>query len=504
MGLTFSKFYTDALYFLTPQNLQVAPFRNLVESETPPPAWIGGADDEAPSIPRRKSVNFRSLKNHPEAMDKLTTDMASEKQMRKDIVDSLVAFVDTYIDTNILKRNSFSKKIWGKEFGSTRDYIEDIFHISIKKKVTLGKLIQNVVQNTAMGEFSGFKIQDDRTSPELVIVSYMNEIKQQNMEFHIGKAFEGMDSGVMFLTEYDHKPLNIPGLEFVQVDRVGNRSKAIISKNETVEVIPFQAIYDSISERYKRDKDVMDCINDEDVKEMFCLFKIGDVRYLGVHLKSNSNYKSAKNNVNLYITTKCIVDWLKELKVEFFILGDFNIPFLDEDTYLGFKQGDEKWHPIQDPPKEHCINYGMRRLCPKHADVVVKPKMRKSDCTDNAQGSIGKFYEDGRYGLTDFTFHSVPPGHESQFVEPVWNCSISTQETSIKCIPYICDDPEKSFCSDHQYIKAVNGKKMVGTWNVLSLDCSDMASYKSELSAETVDGAKDQLAEVLRRIYDTV
>ena len=499
MGLTFSKFYTDALYFLTPQNIHLAPFQNLDTFHD---------DDEVFITPSSSSVsqdvNFRSLKDHPEAVDKLTTVIASEQQLKKDIVVSLVLFIENYIDTDILKRNSFSKKIWEKEFGSTREYVEDVFHTSIKKKVTLGKLIQNVVQNTAMGEFSGFKILDDRTSPELVVVSYMNQIKQQNMEYHIGKAFDGVESGVMFLTEYDHKPLNISGLDFVQVDLVGNRSKAIISKNETVEVIPFQTIYERIVERHKGDDDVMDCINDEDVKEMFCLFKIGDVHYLGVHLKSNSNYKSAKKNVNLYITAKCIVDWLKELKVELFVLGDFNIPFLDEDTYLGFTKADEKWHPIQDPPKEHCINYGMRRLCPKHADVVVQPKMRKSDCVDNAQGSIGKFYEDGRFGLTDFTFHYVPPGNESCYVEPVWTCSISTQETSIKCIPYICDDPEKSFCSDHQYVKAINGIKMVGTWNVLSMDCSDSASYKTELSAETVEGAKDELAEILRRIYNAV
>ena len=467
------------------------------------------------SVFQPEKVNFRSLKDHPDVLERLINTTVTKSQFDAGSIKLLTKFVDDYIDTSKLKANTFSKAVWGCEYETTSEYIQQIFKLSIDKEVTFGKLIQNIVQNTVMDEFSGFTIHDGRTSCEIPeeitqAISYMIEIKQKNMEYNIKKAFCDVDKGIMFLTEYDHNALVVDGLEFTQIQMCGNRSKAVASKNMTVEIIPYEEIQNEIIKRHNRTKYVIDCINDKDTQEMFSLLKVDNVYFLCVHLKSIGNKKAAKKNVALYITTKCVIDWLKELSVEFFTLGDFNIPFLHEDTYIGFDAKDASWHPIQEPPQEHCINYEMTRINPSHKDTLVHLKKRTSDCTKNAQGSIGKFYEDGREGITDFVFHYLPKTQYerdlcgSKYNETAWLSEYSPQDSTIECIPFVDDSVEKSFCSDHQMLVCRNGKMMVGTWNVLSSDCSPPAAYKKEMTATEIEKANDELAEIINNIYNTM
>ena len=341
----------------------------------------------------------------------------------------------------------------------------------------------------------------------------LNQIKQRNIEHNVGKAFNGVDTGIMLLTEYDHQAINVEGVDFTQIQMCGNRSKAVVTKNMPVEIIPYKQIQDEINKRHKRTKYVIECLNHEDTEEMICLMKVVDVYFLGVHLKSIGNKPAAKKNVPLYITTKCVIDWLKELRVEFFILGDFNIPFFHEDTYIGFDKKDASWHPLQEPPKEHCLNYEMTRVHPSHKDTLVHLKKRTSDCTKNAQGSIGKFYEEGREGLTDFVLHYLPKtkpferprqGRDIPYDETDWVSEYSPQDRTIECIPFVADSVEKSFCSDHQMLVCRNKKMMVGTWNVLSADCSPPAAYKKEMSASDIEKANDELAEIVSKVYNTM
>lgn len=513
MGLSLSTISFTAIYQhfsqLVTRNIQLAPFYPLPQyssdedgSETD--------DDDSVFKPESPRVNFRSLKDHPDILKKLINKSVTEAQYNDNIINFLAKFVDKYIDKNELRTNSFSKKVWTCKYTTTREYIENIFRDAISKKVTFGKFIQYIIQNVVIDEFSGFTIHDSRTTRSIQAISYLNQIKQKNMEYNIKKAFEGTDTGIMFLTEYDHPPLCIEGLVFTQIQMCGNRSKALITKNMKVDIIPYDTIIAEILKRHKRSKYIIDCINDETTKEMICLMKVDNVYFIGVHLKSIGNKPAAKKNVLFYITLKCIIDWLKELRVEFFTLGDFNIPFFKEDTYIGFTKKDASWHPLQEPAKEHCLNYEMTRISPHHKDTLVHLKKRTSDCTKNAQASIGKFYEDGREGITDFVLHYLPKTLEerdwcnSKYDETMWQSDYSPQDPTIQCIPFVSDSIEKSFCSDHQMLVCRNGKNMVGTWNVLSTDASPPAAYKKEMSSIEIERANDELAEIINKVYNTM
>ena len=517
MGLSLSTISFTAIYqqFVehVTQYMHLAPYYPMT-----PPQY----ESEDESLERDKSesdsvfkpepprVNFRSLKDHPDVMKVLIDTIVTDTQYNENVIDFLAKFVDKYINKEKLKTNAFSKKVWKCEYETTREYIESIFKDAIKKKVTFGKLIQYIIQNTVIDEFSGFTIHDARTSRAIQAITYMNQIKQKNMEYNIGKAFEGVDSGIIFLTEYDHPPLYLDGVDFTQIQMCGNRSKAVVTKNMKVEIIPYEIIIAEILKRHKRSKYIIDCINHEDTKEMICLMKVDSVYFLGVHLKSIGSKSAAKKNVPLYITTKCIIDWLKELRVEFFTFGDFNIPFLHEDTYIGFDKKDSSWLPLQEPTKEHCLNYEMTRISPSHEDTLVHLKKRTSDITKNAQASVGKFYEDGREGITDFVFHYLPKTLEerdwcdSKYDETAWVSKYSPQDPTIQCIPFVSDSIEKSFCSDHQMLVCRNGKNMVGTWNVLSADCSPPAAYKEELSSAEIEKANNELAEIINKLFNTM
>ena len=468
------------------------------------------SDDGSVFKTETPKVNFRSLKGHPDVIKLLITTTVTDTQYNENIIEFIAMFVDKYIDKSQLKANAFSKKVWGCEYKTTREYIEKIFRDAITKKVTFGKLIQGIIQNTVIDEFSGFTIYDARTSRAIQAIAYMNQIKQKNMEYNVGKAFEGVDRGIIFLTEYDHPPISVDGVDFIQIQMCGNRSKAVITKNMKVEIIPYETILSEILKRHKRTKYIIDCINHEDTKEMICVMKVDNVYFLGVHLKSIGNKPAAKKNVPLYITTKCIIDWLKELRVEFFTLGDFNIPFLHEDTYIGFDSKDAHWHPLQEPTKEHCLNYEMTRISPCHKDTLVHLKKRTSDSTKNAQATVGKFYEEGREGITDFVFHYLPKTQEerdwcdSKYDETAWVSKYSPQDPTIECIPFVADSVEKSFCSDHQMLECRNGKNMVGTWNVLSADCSPPAAYRQQMTSQQIEKANDELAEIINKIYNTM
>ena len=460
--------------------------------------------------PVKSEVNFRCLKDELDVMKVLIDTTVTDTQYNDNVIDFLAKFVDKYINKDKLKTNAFSKKVWECEYKTTREYIELIFKDAIKKKVTFGKLIQYIIQNIVIDEFSGFTIHDARTSRTIQAISYMNHIKQKNMEYNIGKAFNGVDRGIMFLTEYDHPPIYVEGVDFTQIQMCGNRSKAVVTKNMKVEIITYEIILDEILKRHKRSKYIIDCIKHEETKEMICLMKVDNIYFLGVHLKSIGNKPAAKKNVPLYITTKCVIDWLKELRVEFFIFGDFNIPFLHEDTYIGFDSKDADWHPLQEPSKEHCLNYEMTRISPFHKDTLVHLKKRTSDSTKNAQASVGKFYEDGREGITDFVFHYLPKTQEerdwcdSKYDETAWVSKYSPQDPTIECIPFVADSVEKSFCSDHQMLECRNGKNMVGTWNVLSEDCSPPAAYREDMTSEQIEKANDELAEIINKVYNTM
>lgn len=457
-----------------------------------------------------RRVNFRSLKDHPDVMKLLVNTTVNESQYNDNIIEFISRFVDKYIDKSKLQTNSFSKKVWGCQYKTTREYIEKIFRDAIAKEVTFGKLIQVIVQNTVIDEFSGFTIHDARTSRAIQAITYMNKFKQKNMEFNIAKAFQEVTKGIMFLTEYDHPPLKVEDVDFTQIQMCGNRSMAVVTKNMKVEIIPFETFSNEILKRHKRTNYIVDCINHEDTREMICLMKVDHVYFLGVHLKSIGNKPAAKKNVSLYITVKCIIDWLKELRVEFFTIGDFNIPYIHEDTYIGFDMKDASWHPLQEPPKEHCLNYEMTRISPTHKDTHVHLKKRTSDCTKNAQSGIGKHYEDGREGITDFILHYLPKTQEerdwceSEYDETAWVSEYSPQDPSIECIPFVADSIEQSFCSDHQMLVCRNGKKMIGTWNVLSMDCSPPAAYKEIMTSVEIEKANDELAEIINKIYNTM
>ena len=514
MGLSFSTMSFSTLFQqyieIIKQNMVLAPHYPMPKDKSD-----DEYDDGSVFQPEKPNVNFRSLKDHPDVLKILVNTTVSESQYNDNIIEFLTKFVDKYIDKSQLKQNAFSKKVWGCNYKTTREYIEKIFRDSITKKVTFGKLIQYIIQNTVIDEFSGFTIHDELNFPgrlcrPIQTIAYMNQIKHKNMEFNITKAFDGINAGIMFLTEYDHQPLSIEGLNFTQIQMCGNRSKAVITKNMEVEIIPYKVIRDEIIKRHKRTKYVVDCINNEDTQEMICLMRVESVYFLGVHLKSIGNKPAAQNNVTLYITTKCIIDWLKEQRFEFFTFGDFNIPFFHEDTYIGFTPKDAHWHPLQEPSKEHCLNHEMTRISPSHKDTLVHLKKRTSDCTKNAQASVGKFYEDGREGITDFILHYLPKTIEerdwcdSKYDETIWESHYYPQDPTIQCIPFVTESVEKSFCSDHQMLVCQNGKNMVGTWNVLSADCSAPAAYKDEMSSVEIERANNELAEIINKVYNTM
>lgn len=507
MGVTLSNVYDQFTILCNQFNTLI--FHNLHLSPYYP---LSLEDDNDSDIEEEVFMDmiFRSLKDHPDIVKQLITREIGNSQYDQNIIDCIASFVDKYIDKTKLRSNTFSKKVWNLKYKTTNQYIAHIFRDAIEKKVSFGKLIQYIIQNTVIDEFSGFTIHDSRTSRLVQGIRYMNQIKHKNIKHHISKAFDGVEEGVMFVTEYDHPPVSIDGIDFLRIDMCGNRSKAIYSKNVKIEMIPFEKIYSEITRKHKRKQYIVDCMNNKDVMEMFCLYKVEMVYYLCVHLKSIGSREAARKNVPLYITMKCIVDWLKELCVEFFFMGDFNIPFLHEDTYIGFKSNDFKWHPIQDPPKEHCLNYEMTRISPEHKDTIVLLKKRTSDITKNAQASIGKYYEDGREGLTDFVFHYLPKTQEqlnwceSKYDETEWKSTYSPQTNTIKSIPYIDNDVENSFCSDHQMLLCKNNNKLIGTWNVLSMDCSSPAAYNSTMTADDIENSNNQLSEIIYRVYKTM
>ena len=535
MGITFSKIVADIFGYFTPylKGVQMAPYAPLPSQEEDDAAVAdtesgiaqnASREDEVVSHKSTDSVNFRSLKDHPDALDKLITSNASVENYDDNIVDSLTSFVERHINKDHLRKNTFSKKIWGRNFETTREYIVHIFQDAISQGVTVGKLMQCVIQSTVIDEFSGFTIHDARLHEKnQAICLVLNQIKHKNMEYIIGQAFDGVDSGVLFLTEYDHpSPIALDGIAFTQLQTCGNRSKAVVYKStDVMEIISYEKVKEEIMKRHKRSDYIVKCLNHKDTPEMFQIFKIGDVYFVGTHLKSVANRPAAKKNVPLYITIKCIIDWLKELGVEIFLLGDMNVPFLHEDTYIGFNAEDASWFPLLEPAKEHCINYEFTRISPTHADTRVMLKVRSSDCTKNAQGSIGKYYEDGREGITDFVFHYVPRDGlnmeyrgehgmqqrtlcQSEYDNLAWESEYSPQNPDINCIPYVTDEVKKSFCSDHQILTCKNGRKMIGTWNVLSQDASSPAAYKEGMSSVEMEKANDELADILHDIYKTV
>tara|TARA_Y100001980_G_C14531114_1_gene307107 strand:- start:422 stop:1297 length:876 start_codon:yes stop_codon:yes gene_type:complete len=276
MGIKFSSFYEQF------NNMHMAPYYPLSREE------------EVFQEEKEHKINFRSLKDHPEVVKQLINTTITDDQYNDNIIMFLSKFVDEHIDKEKLRKNAFSKKVWGLKYKTTREYIEHIFREAIDEKVTFGKLIQKIVQNTVIDEFSGFTIYDTRKSRIIQAITYMNQIKQQNMEHNICEAFDGVEEGFMFLTEYDHPPINIPGIVFTQIQVCGNRSKAVVTKNMDVEIISFEAIHSEIIRRHQRTQYIVDCINHKDTPELFCLIKVENVYFLGVHLKSIGNHPAAK------------------------------------------------------------------------------------------------------------------------------------------------------------------------------------------------------------------
>ena len=463
-------------------------------------------DDSDTTSHSETQINFRNLKRHPSVVYQLINTIISNKQYNDEHIMYLADFVDYYIDRDILKNNTFSKDIWSNDFETTREYISLIFKRAIEKKLTFAKFLQYLCENINNGECSGFTINDIREIRVEQTIDYMKAIKQDNMTESIRSFFQNVDSGCILLVEYDHLPLNCgEDINFTQIEpdiHKGNNAKAIVSKNKKIEIIPFETVKMEIQSRHKRSQYILDTL--ENSSDKFTVFKVNSIVFLGVHLKSIGNMKQAKENVNLYLTIKCIIDWLKETEDEFVVLGDFNIPFVHEDTYIGFTTKDAPWHPLQEPPLPHCLNYELMRISPTYENSVVLPKIRTSDVTFNSQAFGGKFYEDGRFGLTDHVFYySKSHASPSMFID--FESHLHPSDDSIHCLPSITDDINKSHCSDHQAVLCnVNKDELIGVYNVLSDNCSQRSAYKKTLTFDIIDKANDILAEVLEKIYNTL
>ena len=254
------------------------------------------------------------------------------------------------------------------------------------------------------------------------------------------------------MTEFDWPDITIEGLSFLRIEPTihkGNYSKSIISKNVQITVIPCDDIIRIITRIHKRTKYILDCINSS--KDKYSIIKINEIPVLCLHLKSIGNIVQAKKNVDLYNTIKCIIDWLKEDYEEFYVTGDFNIPFLEEDKYIGFTKGDKQWHPLQIDPTEHCLNYEMIRISPTHTNSFIHKKIRTSDSTINSQANVGKFYEEGREGLTDHTFY-----YNKNKMYPEYTTELFPKDQLIKCLPHISDERSPSSNYFHRKVYCWN------------------------------------------------
>ena len=440
----------------------------------------------------------------------------------EELIDALIAFVNSYIDTNLLDASPHSIYESGmtvEEFVTQLQYIKNF-----KKAKSFDRWMKEFIGNLGFaGECGGFGI-DANPQFSGSRVNYLRTHKRRFLQQRLQKMI-GKKNFYSILLESDQlKSMSDSGMlqglnvYFLDTERQKNNSAMTVVCTPDVEFRQME--WAQLRTILNGNYELQNKLDEHEDKFTVCF--INDVCHLVVHLKSvgKADDVISIHESGLYDLVIQVSDLLKERYTELIIAGDFNVPLLSEvgEHLQGITSEHEKVWPLQEDlspeedttfrrvynwvksffVKKNKINEDMNRA--RYDPKTVKGKVRSPHPHINLQALIGKYYTTPRAYGTDQFFAT----RNIKILGAELDCGKGAH------MPYIGQESDGSddFLSDHGELTVTyKFKEQTFTcvvFNVLSDCCSDVTSFKAGLSVEEQTKAVDTLYELMFQAYQSI
>jgi len=509
------------------------------------PSWVeyftkmlfGHEDDAVISEPVYTAEMFADLSKHNDVITKFT-DTTLDKltiptTLMTQFIEDLVIFIDTYIDLS--KMGGKYSKLWKgyKHYedktlrhNAIRDKIKTILKFRDDEKsfseISFASWLKDFVTHTTGDQCGGFKVPDFRDVKDVDTMTYMHNTKLKHMKNYIKRKIGNGNSGFIFATEYDwddclddtctninfhrcntelHKDNSGKGLFYTKDFNVRELDekeiKGIMTETSSTN-------YMKLYEKYASKFVVFSVTNStENTNDMF----YDEVFVIGLHLKSMGTKSEIIKNMKEYKFIKSMLDSFKDKNS--IVIGDFNLPEFSEGIdYFKLNAEDRIWYPYQDSygdfnDKDGYIFEGYTKAG-QYDKQTVAYKIRSGHCGINSQSLVGKSFKRG---------YNTDGGHvRGEFIEGVtFNSTLyPPNKADVEVvIPMFTGYEGGDWGSDHQVVEMTMKDKTEKTYtmcayNVLSKCCSGGQPFKSSLSCEEIEYARNKQCEFIARLSNFI
>ena len=428
-------------------------------------------------------------------------------QPSEKLVENFHKFITQYIDTQRYV-SGVHTPLWTEE--SIQDIPGTIAKIltpeSHPKAHTLRDWFYQLSTHLMMDNMGGFLIQESPTRDQQIdATQYLMDHKIPFLQDTIKKQLHHSKLGFLFCPEWDFGDIDLSNTNIKM--RIldpqtyqGNSGKAIFYTDDLrVKEISPVIIRQTVLNQY--DEEMGQLLDKHQSK--FAVVRVDEIIMILVHLKAVGNQNDILKNQELYYLLCQIRDMYSYGPVV--MMGDFNLPLPSEEKGQ-LKLNSEILHkyPFRDEPSwfswmyqkiagmlgssDDYLNRGFYRALYQTSDIVCK--IRTDNPFYNSQAFRNKFYGNSKEN---------PPRmyHTDQiltnFAKP-FKTQLYPTPQEIPSMPYVGEDLEQSWLSDHQMITCqvpFYGKNYsLGVFNVLSKCCTEKSPLKSELSLSQRDSAQ--------------
>ena len=496
--------------------------------------YLNGECDNIVKCDTVSSIMFDDLSKHPKIIELFgsitKTDINVPIENMGGFIDDLVDYIDTYIDLD--KMGGKHSKLWSgyvhyedklTRLEAIKSKVVEILKIdesSEKYDKTLAVYLKKIITHITGDECGGFTLTDTRILTDSPTINYMHDHKQDNMNRYITNSIDS--KGFVFCTEHDwqscltEKDTTTKFHQFDMTIHKDNKAKALYYSSNLVmreymeDEIKAQMTekghthYMSNYEKYA-DSFVVFNIYDPDGSENDIINQSMELTVIGIHAKSMGVKKDITNNLDEYRFLKSVIQAYKNFNL--IVLGDFNVPEYSEGKeYFGLSEEDKLTYPIQNSYNDDIkddstyLVKGLTRFSTYELEDVCS-KERTGCVGKNSQSIGGKCFK--RNHNTDLVYGSIDDDIKS--INTLY--PTNTPKANLM-IPLITGNINTDWLSDHQAIKTQLSNNHdsinISAYNVLSKCCSEGQPFKSYMTSEYIDNARDELCDILSELTNII